>query len=524
MVLQDDMNATMRAILIDWLFEINRKFKFPAHYIHRAIKLFDIALEYTKISKNEIQALGCACISLIDLFFSSFPSDAEDWTYLAAHCFTVKKFRALQSEVLKYLDYNIMVKTYYDTLEIKLLGQSYEVKQYALFLADYFLHYYSVSLENDEMVASDIYNTALNIKSLGCLSVVGIINEILDQKSYISVRIKTIIKDKPHILENWRKYTVFNPSLTTCFPFSKKPALISFNTMVSSKCIEEKKISLLTSLGDGSYGRVFTCRYEDEKLAAKKFRDPYASSTIREIIISGAFNHPGILSFKYIAMTDESAYMLMEHGKQTLRSWINDADYSAPTIQSIALKFIDELILALDEFHSKGFIHRDLKPPNIIIFDDKIKIADFGCSSHVDMYNGRELMHYNMCTLWYRAPELLLGGMCCHQQLDIWSLGCIIAEIIHQEAILSGDCEVDQIFKIFEMFGTPDNEAWPGVTGFPNYKETFPKWKNKNTLVGMIDASQIKLTDKRKNILLSMFEYDPIKRPAIRDIRNAWFN
>lgn len=84
-----------------------------------------------------------------------------------------------------------------------------------------------------------------------------------------------------------------------------------------------------------------------------------------------------------------------------------------------------------------------------------------------------------MITLWYRAPEILLGVKRYSQSVDIWSLGCIFAELALSRPLFKGDSEIGQLYKIFQIKGTPNETTWPGVTKLTDFKVTFPKWKGK---------------------------------------------
>ncbi|KAG1652058.1 hypothetical protein FOA52_010222, partial [Chlamydomonas sp. UWO 241] len=83
-------------------------------------------------------------------------------------------------------------------------------------------------------------------------------------------------------------------------------------------------------------------------------------------------------------------------------------------------------------------------------------------------------------TLWYRAPEILLGSKTYSTPVDLWSIGCIFAEMLNHKPLFPGDSEIDQLFKIFQVMGTPDESTWQGVTTLPDYKDTFPKWRARN--------------------------------------------
>ena len=82
-----------------------------------------------------------------------------------------------------------------------------------------------------------------------------------------------------------------------------------------------------------------------------------------------------------------------------------------------------------------------------------------------------------MVTLWYRAPEILLGTKYYTPSVDVWSLGCILAEMSTKRGLFAGDSEIDQLFRIFRTLGTPDETNWPNVNELSDYKSTFPKWQ-----------------------------------------------
>jgi len=105
---------------------------------------------------------------------------------------------------------------------------------------------------------------------------------------------------------------------------------------------------------------------------------------------------------------------------------------------------------------------------------DEVKIADFGLS-RVFSVPLRPYTH-EVVTLIYRAPEILLGSPEYSTPLDVWSAGLIFAEMFYKQPLFMGDSEIDQLYKIFRLLGTPTEETWPGVTNLVNYKSTFPRW------------------------------------------------
>lgn len=106
----------------------------------------------------------------------------------------------------------------------------------------------------------------------------------------------------------------------------------------------------------------------------------------------------------------------------------------------------------------------------------KIKIADFGLARAFGI-PVRQYTH-EVVTLWYRAPEVLLGAAKYSSPVDVWSVACIFAEMLTKIPLFHGDSEIDQLFRIFRTLSTPTDETWPGLSKLPSYKCTFPSWKD----------------------------------------------
>ena len=106
-----------------------------------------------------------------------------------------------------------------------------------------------------------------------------------------------------------------------------------------------------------------------------------------------------------------------------------------------------------------------------------MKLADFGLARAFGL--PVKTYTHEVVTLWYRAPEILLGAKEYSTPIDIWSIGCIFAEMAQRKALFIGDSEIDQIFKILTVQGTPNENYWPEALKYPDFKTTFPKWKGK---------------------------------------------
>ena len=161
-------------------------------------------------------------------------------------------------------------------------------------------------------------------------------------------------------------------------------------------------------------------------------------------------------------------------------------------------------------------MHRDLKPSNLLIDEDekRVKIADFGLARSF----GLPLKTYTheVVTLWYRAPEVLLGSKVYSTGVDIWSLGCIFFELAHRKPLFYGESEIGQIFKIFKCLGTPSEELWQGSGELPEMKGSFPKWRvngNEN-LVKL--CTNFEGNPQAIDLLTQMMHLEPSKRITVK--------
>ncbi|OCB88282.1 Pkinase-domain-containing protein [Sanghuangporus baumii] len=184
-----------------------------------------------------------------------------------------------------------------------------------------------------------------------------------------------------------------------------------------------------------------------------------------------------------------------------------------------AQKFTHQLTSGLLYCHAHRILHRDLKPQNLLIDkDNNLKLADFGLARAF----GIPLRTYTheVVTLWYRAPEVLLGSRHYSTAIDMWSVGCIFAEmVLRGSPLFPGDSEIDQIFKIFKLLGTPNEETWPGVSQLPDYKSSFPQWQPQS-----LSQHLPHLDPTGVDFLHSTLIYDTARRiSAKRALKHAYF-
>ncbi|KAJ4432163.1 Cyclin-dependent kinase 2, partial [Periplaneta americana] len=247
------------------------------------------------------------------------------------------------------------------------------------------------------------------------------------------------------------------------------------------------------------------------------------STAIREISLLKELDHPNVVRLLDVVHSNKKLYLVFEFLMQDLKKYLDSIKITLP--QSLVKSYLHQLLKGVSYCHVHRVLHRDLKPQNLLI-DRRgyIKIADFGLARAFGM-PVRTYTH-EVVTLWYRAPEILLGSKFYSTSVDVWSLGCIFAEMIissfqlTRRALFPGDSEIDQLFRIFRTLGTPDEDVWPGVSSLPDYKSMFPRWEaqDMSEVVPMLDTVG-------KDLFLKLLTYDPNKRvSAMEALQHSYFD
>ena len=284
------------------------------------------------------------------------------------------------------------------------------------------------------------------------------------------------------------------------------------------KYIKEEK------LGEGTYGVVYKCKVKEtnELVALKKIRlenedEGIPSTSIREISILKQLHHPNIVNLVDLIHGEKKLYLVFEYMNYDLKKYLEKS--GGPLEEPLVKSLLFQILLGIKYCHSKRIIHRDLKPQNLLIDTNGIiKLADFGLARAFGV--PIKTLTHEILTLWYRAPEILLGQKEYSLPVDIWSIGLIFYEMAHKKPLFAGDCEIDQIFKIFQMYGTPTEQTWPGITKLPDFKLTFPQFKGKG-----IEAYNKNISPLGVDLLPKMLQQDPCKRISAKQaLHHPYFN
>ncbi|KAJ8544093.1 hypothetical protein K7X08_028604 [Anisodus acutangulus] len=226
----------------------------------------------------------------------------------------------------------------------------------------------------------------------------------------------------------------------------------------------------LAKVGQGTYSNVYKAkdRKTGKIVALKKVRfdtsEPESVKFMaREIIILKRLDHPNIIKLEGLATSrmQYSLYLVFDFMESDLTKLVNrtEGKLTEPQVK----RYMEQLLSGLLHCHERGILHRDIKGSNLLI--DKngmLKIADFGLANFYQTKTKRPLTS-RVVTLWYRAPELLLGSTDYSVGIDLWSAGCLLAEMFVGRPIMPGRNEIEQLHKIFKLCGSPTEEYWKKV-------------------------------------------------------------
>lgn len=254
-------------------------------------------------------------------------------------------------------------------------------------------------------------------------------------------------------------------------------------------CAKVDRFRKLNRIDEGTYGVVYRARDTESgdivalkqlKLSAAKSEDGFPVASLREISLLLEISHPNIVRCKEVVMgsSQNHIFMVMEYVEHELKELIHKQHFSIADVKCLLL----QLLAAVEHLHERWVVHRDLKPTNVLLNGEGIlKVCDFGLARHFG--EPQRPMTQRVQSLWYRAPELLMGEKLYDAAVDVWSVGCIFAEMFLKKVCFEGRVELQQLGLIFSLTGSPSEENWPGVQLLPNWRVAeslnlaFPKWE-----------------------------------------------
>ncbi|KAK2971430.1 hypothetical protein RJ640_025380 [Escallonia rubra] len=272
-----------------------------------------------------------------------------------------------------------------------------------------------------------------------------------------------------------------------------------------------KRYKILKELGDGTCGSVYKAMNIEtsEIVAVKKMKRKFylweECMNLREVKSLRKLNHPNIIKLKEIVRENNELFFIFEYMEHNLYQIMRERQ--RPFAEEEIRGLMSQMLQGLAHVHRNGYFHRDLKPENLLVTNDIIKIADFGLAREV--MSMPPFTDY-VSTRWYRAPEVLLQSSSYTPAIDMWAVGAVLAELFTLCPIFPGESEMDQLYKIFCVLGTPDWFSFPEAKNVSrlfriSYSELVPA-----NLSELIPNASLEAID----LIKQLCSWDPLKRPT----------
>jgi len=274
-------------------------------------------------------------------------------------------------------------------------------------------------------------------------------------------------------------------------------------------------------LGDGTYGSVLRAQNKStgEWVAIKKMKQKYYSweecMKLREINSLRKLIHPNIVKLKEVIRENDELHLVFEFMEANLYEFMKGRTKMFP--ESKVRNIMFQTMQALHHVHKHGYFHRDMKPENLLVSGDAVKLADFGLAREI---RARPPFTDYVSTRWYRAPEVLLRSSIYNSPLDIWACGGIMAELYTLRPLFPGSSESDQLYKICSVLGTPTQTHWP--EGFKLAAQIGFRWPQftPTKLETLIPTA----SDEGVSLMYAMMPWDPNKRlSTARVLQHPYF-
>uniref|UniRef100_A0ABM0GQE0 Cyclin-dependent kinase-like 2-like n=1 Tax=Saccoglossus kowalevskii TaxID=10224 RepID=A0ABM0GQE0_SACKO len=282
----------------------------------------------------------------------------------------------------------------------------------------------------------------------------------------------------------------------------------------SKKIVTMDKYENLGLVGEGSYGMVLKCKHKEtnQVVAIKKFLESEEDKMVkkiamREVRMLKQLRHENLVNLIEVFRRKKRLYLVFEFVDHTVLDELER--YPSGLDEHMCRKVLWQVLKGIEFCHNHNIIHRDVKPENILVSKSGVvKLCDFGFARTLAS-QGEAYTDY-VATRWYRAPELLVGDTKYGRAVDIWAVGCLLAEMLSGEPLFPGDSDIDQLYHIIKCFGVL----------IPKHREIF----HKNPLfVGMRlpEVRELEPLSKRlprsSNEALSLMDLslllDPTERP-----------
>ena len=466
-----NVNEKMRAILVDWIIQVAVMFKFRTGTILLAIKLIDLFLSrYEKsVVRDKLQLYGIACLSLAVKQQEITCPPVKDYVFVSCDSCSEEEILEMELEVFLTLKGRIKYPTLVDYSRIFSAGSSFTSKLHSMvkLLGLASTLDYKVLKFSTEEVAVALNWIVANSKGLKAVITVLDANRIDLCCRFLYGLFRRLEKSTLKACRTFGlKFTGFasyseliNSLLSVESVFDME--WVSPSVFYSLEHINPVSLKEGGKLGEGTFGKVYLGNVDGKEWVVKESKmireDGLSSEFIRELnalIAIYVLGMGGVYTVECYGfhVDNEKEYIFLEKANSSLHSFLNAGNTFS---KDDLMKAVTDLFRALDYLHSVGLMHRDIKSQNILVFlgsdGIKLKICDFGLARGAGeaMANGNAFSPV-VCTFCYRPPELLIPDedFPYGPSIDVWSLVCVVMEMITGKIFFPGECEEEQIFLI----------------------------------------------------------------------------
>eukprot|EP00891_Asterochloris_glomerata_P008776 jgi/Astpho2/8776/fgenesh1_pm.00128_%23_15_t len=279
-------------------------------------------------------------------------------------------------------------------------------------------------------------------------------------------------------------------------------------------------------IGEGTYGVCYKARNRNtgeivalKALRMDRERDGLPVTSVRELRVLQSCKHPNLVNLLKVVTGSklDSVFLVFEYCAHDLGRLLDTMrkPFSEPEVKCLML----QLLSAVAYLHQNWVVHRDLKLSNLLLTSDgRLKLCDFGLARYFRAYE--EPMTPRVVTLWYRAPEVLLGMEAYTEAIDMWACGCIMGELLKHEPLFPTRTDIQTLEAMSRLLGAPNDHIWPAFSSLPNAAGfKFPAQP-----YNLTQQSFPRLGKAGLELLNGLLTYDPSKRlTARRALRHRWF-
>jgi cyclin-dependent kinase len=545
MIQSQDINSAMRSVLVDWLITAVQYLNLNQEQFHPCIRIVDgyLARE-PNINRNRLQLLGITSLFMVCKYSQVDPPWIGEFIQVTDNAYGSGEIVEMEQQIFEVMGCNINVPN--DAEYLNAINRASDASKHEMVMSRNLIAIYAIfgSEFLPSVIASAVAKIICQIYTKKFTNYFQVpanvidlcVNDLVKKTIVLSKsKLKVYLRLKPE--EEWlqvfrliceskhNKNKVRLPAYASdylCLTYYKPNLRLR---LVDSAAVPEP----LERLGEGTYGVVDKIEYEGKLYAVKKIKeevgfDGISSEVLREISITLSLKHHGIIAIRHI--TSDFTSIFLDLGTSDLYEFIAERGGT----QDIQLTLANQLLSGLLYLHDMGFMHRDIKPNNVIVYDrrdseTRFVLGDFGSARPCEnaLLNGA--FTPNLGTLQFRAPEILLGNYIYNAEVDVWSMMCTLYYAGAYKVFL-GDTEIDQLSKIFQVLGSPTQETWPeylelyGGPARPGESEDLNNASNLPTYqpIENFFYDNLDLIDCYKELLTEGFVVNPAHRPTAKHL------